>query len=208
MSVLGCLLAAVTVAGGCNVLPTLMYITGADRVPAAYEGLEEKTVAVVCRPPATLQYRNATASTELAKQVGILLKQNVKKIQIIEQRKVAEWTDENDWDDYTEIGRAVAADMVVGIDLEHFSLHEDQTLLQGKASVQINVYDVKNGEEAVFEKALPQILFPPNSPIAASDKPESEFRRQFIQVLAAQIAKHFFAHESHLDFANDSTALQ
>jgi len=124
-------------ASGCMQLAGLAYMIRGETVKAAYPGLKGKRVAVVCRPPATLQYRNATAARDIAKQVGILLKSNVKELTLVDPREVAKWTDENDWQEYTEIGKALEAEMVVAIDLDSFSLQEEQTLFQGKSTVNI-----------------------------------------------------------------------
>ena len=63
------------------------------------------------------------------------------KIKTVNQRKVAKWTDENTWEEYAEVGKAMKADMVVGINLEGFSLFQGQTLYQGKANATVRVYD-------------------------------------------------------------------
>ena len=96
--------------------------------------------------------------------------------------------------------------MVVGLDLEEFSLYQGQTLYQGKANVKIMVYDVAKGKDPVFEHNLPQAVFPPNGAIPA-DSPEPQFRRQFVNYLARQIAQYFYDHDATVDFASDSTAL-
>jgi hypothetical protein len=144
----------------------------------------------------------------LARHVSLLLEKNVRNIALVDQREVFEWADENTWDEYPEIGKALNADMVVGIDLEEFNLYQGQTLYQGKANVRLLVYDVAKGKEPVFEKTLPQSVYPPNAPIPASDHQESHFCRKFVAYLARQIAHHFYDHDSTVDFANDSTAVQ
>ena len=98
--------------------------------------------------------------------------------------------------------------MVVGIDLDQFSLLQGQTLYQGKASIDLAVYDMKHGKRPVYQKMLPQQLYPPNAPIPAAEKSLVEFRRQFLQVLAEQIGRHFYEHDSTADFAIDSAATQ
>jgi hypothetical protein len=140
--------------------------------------------------------------------VGALLQQNVPRIQLIDQNEVFEWADENTWEEYPEIGKALNADMVVGIDLEEFTLYQGQTLYQGKANVRLLVYDVAQGKEPVFERNLPQAVYPPNSPIPASDNQEAHFRRKFVAYMARLVGHHFYAHDSTVDFANDSTAVQ
>ena len=203
------LAAAAMPAIGCvSVLETAVFLIKGTDVDPDFAGLKGKKVAVVCRPLVTLQYNNANAARDLAQQVTLLLQQQVPKIQVIEQRKVAKWTDENTWEEYPEVGKALKADMVVGIDLESFSIFQGQTLYQGKANATVRVYDCKNGGKMVFEKILPQSVYPPNSGVPTSDRLEAEFRREFVAVLADQIARHFYAHDPHADLAQDATALE
>jgi hypothetical protein len=193
---------------GCNLMATAMYVIAGQNTPAAFDGLKGKRVAVICNPVTSLHFRDSSVSRDLAKQVGLLLEQNVKNIQLVDQREVFEWADENTWEEYVEIGKALNADMVVGIDLEEFNLYQGQTLYQGKADVRLLVYDMTNGKDPVFERNLPRAVYPPNAPIPASDNQEADFRRKFVGYLARQIGHHFYAHDSTVDFANDSTAVQ
>ncbi|REK07895.1 MAG: hypothetical protein DWQ37_20855 [Planctomycetota bacterium] len=192
---------------GCNLMATAMYVVSGQNTPAEFTGLKDKRVAVVCRPVTALHFRDSSVSRDLGKQVSQLLERNISKIELIDQREVFEWADENTWEDYAEIGKALGADMVVGIDLEEFDLYEGQTLYQGRANVRLLVYDVNHGRDPAFEKNLPQAVYPPNAPIPASDNQESHFRRKFVGYLARQIAHHFYSHDSTVDFANDSTAV-
>lgn len=197
----------VLIASGCTSgLATAMYLLGANDIQAEYDGLKKKRVAVVCRPLVDLQYRSSNAAKDIGRELGRLLEQNVRKIDVVDHRKVAEWLDENTWDEYAEVGRAVDADMVVGVDLEHFTIFESQTLYQGKANATIRVYDCKTGELA-FERTLPQVLYPPNTAIATSDKQESQFRREFIRVVADQVGRLFYNHDPYSDYATDATVV-
>ncbi len=198
---------ALALASGCSVLATAMYIIEGTNTKADFNQLKGKRVAVICRPVTSLHFRDSSASRDLAKQVGILLQQHVSKIELIDQRDVFEWADENSWDEYYEIGKALDADMVVGLDLEEFDLYEGQTLYKGKANVKIQVFDLAQGTQPVFERHLPQAVYPPNAAIPAGDKPESHFRRQFVDHLAQLIARYFYDHDATVDFASDSTAL-
>ncbi len=96
---------------------------------------------------------------------------------------------------------------MVGIDLERFDLYKSQTLLQGRANALIKVYDCQTGE-LVFEKRVPQSVYPPNREVSASEKPEAEFRREFLQILSDQIARYFYDHEPYTDFALDSKSIE
>lgn len=194
---------------GCRgLMTTAIYLIKGTDVDPDFKELKDKRVAVVCRPLVSLQYRNANADRNLARQITRLLQEKVPKIETVDRRKVAKWTDENTWEEYPEVGKAMKADLVVGVDIEGFSLYQGQTLYQGKAQVTVRVYDCQNGGEVVFEKTLPRVIYPPNSAVPTSDRTEPEFRRQFILVLADQIARHFYAHDPYADLGQDADALK
>ena len=194
-------------ASGCSLLATAMYIVEGTNTKADFAGLKGKRVAIVCRPVTSLHFHDSSVSRDLAKQVGTILEKHIPKINLIDQRDVFEWADEKNWDEYVEIGKALKADIVVGLDLEEFSLYQGQTLYQGKANLKIMVYDVAHGKEAIFERNLPQAVYTPNAAIPAGEKPEAQFRRQFVNHLSELIARYFYDHDSTVDFASDSMAL-
>ncbi len=199
---------AVFPATGCrSLLTTVVYLVKGTNIDADYDGLKEKTVVVVCRPMASLEYRDAQVAKDLARQVGALLRANVSKINVINQNKVSEWTDVNDWTDFAEVGKGLDADMVVGIELLGFKLRQGQTLYQGKADTIVKVVDCNDGDKIVFQRKLDQLLYPPNTGIETSTMGDAEFRRKLILVLADQVARHFYPHDPHADFAMDATVL-
>jgi ABC-type uncharacterized transport system auxiliary subunit len=195
------LLAAPT---GCGWLALAMYAVTPDDVPAKFKDLQEKRVVVVCRPVAELQFADSAVPRDLTRQVGILLKQKVRKIDLVDEREVSEWADENSWQKFTEVGKALKADMVVGIELEHFTLQQGPTLFQGHANIRVVVNDMQSGGRQVYEASLPQVTFPTHTPVPSSEKSEAEFRGLFIKVLAEQIGRHFYPHDSRVDFATDA----
>lgn len=195
--------------GGCrSAMATAMYLIKGSDVEPEYTGLKNKKVAVVCRPPAGLSYTNATVGRDLAQQMSKLLQQRVPKIKVVDAQKVAKWSDENTWEEYVEVGKALKADMVIGVELDKFGIYQAQTLYQGKANATVRVYDCKDGGKVVFEKILPQTIYPPNTYIQTSDVQESEFRREFVGILADQIARHFYEHDPYADLGQDATALR
>jgi len=200
------LLAALSVISpaGCGWISLMMYNMNPNDTPAAFKELREKRVVVVCRPVVELQFADSAVPRELTRQVGALLQQKVKKVDVVDDREVSQWADEHSWQKYTDVGKAMKADMVIGIDLERFTLEQGPTLLQGNAAFHVGVYDMADGGRKVFEKSVPQILYPPHTPIPSSEKPEPEFRRMFIGVLAEQIGRQFYAYDSMDSFANDA----
>ena len=59
---------------------------------------------------------------ELAQLVGMNLERNIRRAEVIGQQEVARWIDENELLECPELGKALDADIVIGIDLEDFRL--------------------------------------------------------------------------------------
>lgn len=177
---------------------------GGNIVPAECDALQKKRVVVVCRPPASSEYSFAGASRELAKRVSDLLEMNVPGIEIVNQKEVDNWIDESDLIDFKDVAKAVKADMVVHVELDTFDLYKGKTLYQGNSEITVTVYDMKEKGKRVWERNLGQILYPMNSAIPAQDKPVQQFQRDFVIVLANQIARNFYKHEANADFAMDA----
>jgi uncharacterized protein YbjQ (UPF0145 family) len=201
--------AVLILSGGCQAaIATAMYLIKGTDIPPEYPGLKGKKVAVVCRPITELNYANSGVGRDLVRQISKLLQERVPKIKVIDAQKVNKWCDENTWEEYAEVGKALKADAVVGVELERFSIYQAQTLYQGKANAAVRIYDCKDGGKVLFEKVLPQTLYPPNAYIQTSDVQESEFRREFVVVLADQIARHFYAHDPYADLGQDNSAFR
>lgn len=188
---------------GCGMVAVLAHAMIPNDIPAKYKGLEEKRVVVVCRPVVELQFSNARVPQELSEAVAQRLSKRVKKIKLVDADEVAEFTDQNDWHNFSEVGKALKADMVIGIDMTKFQLQQGPTLLQGEAMLDVVVIDIHDGSKTVFSDQLPS-RFPPHTPIPTSERLETEFRRQFIQVLAEQVSRNFYSHDSRADFAGDA----
>ncbi|MFM8825532.1 MAG: hypothetical protein ACKOFT_00455 [Actinomycetota bacterium] len=188
---------------GCSTLLTAAYVLYPEDVPAEFSGLKGKHVAVVCRPIVELEFSDAGSSRELAALVGNGIQQSVRRTKVISQQEVARWIDENAWIDYPTVGKALDADLVVGIDLEQFRMHEGSTLFRGRASAHIRVFDVAK-KAVVYEKRIDDFSFPADTAIPTTDRSEAQFRGMFIQVLSQKIARLFYAHESREHFAEEN----
>lgn len=186
----------------------LYWMKGGHHIAAEFPGLSEKRVAIVCVSNSSSS-GPSSMSGMLERSVGIILSQKGDKIDIIHADEVADWIDNNDWNqiDYREIGRGVAADMVVGIDLDAVRLHEGMTLYKGRADVAVSVYDMSQDGEVVFRKVLPDFTFPQNGARHSTEMSEGQFRQLFITVLAQQCAKYFYDYRIEDDFANDALML-
>jgi hypothetical protein len=194
---------------GCGPLATIAWlIHGPEMIPAEFEGLKGKRVAVVCLDANSLSGPGGEADT-VTKAVAMALSKNVPDIHVVRQSEVADWLDTHgdDVTDYRDVGRGVKADMVLGIDLLSFNLHEGQTLLKGRAKVGVKVYDMKKkGGELVYESAPKEISWPENGARHVTEN-EANFRTVFIGMLAERIARDFYAVELAQNFGSDARHL-
>ncbi len=203
------LLMALLPAVGCNAVAAALYVVKGTNMPADFDGLKDRRVVVVCRPTAMLQYSTANVAKDLAREVARRLSQHVRNIEVVDQTDVDAWLDEHTWEEFSDVGKALDADAVVGIELSHFSLYQGQTLYQGHAVYSLRVYDLQDGStRLVYEKDPPEAVYPPHVAIPTAEKREPEFRRQFVAELAEQIGRHFYAHDTRADFAKESRLIQ
>ena len=193
---------------GCGPIATIAWlIHGPEMVPPQFDGLKGKRVAVVCLDSNSLSGPGGEADA-VAKAVAMTLGKHVPDIKMVRQNEVADWLDTHgdDVTDYRDVGRGVKADMVVGIDLLAFNLHEGQTLLKGRAKAGVKVYDMTKGGELAYEAAPREIAWPENGARHVTEN-EANFRTVFIYTLAERIARDFYEIELGTDFGSDARHL-
>ena len=193
LTALGLLTAA---SAGCTVLETAALLIKGTDTAAEYEGLSGKRVAIVCKSVYMEELNNSGMARALSEALFERLKDNDKKIKLVEPQKVAALMDEQGLEDPIEIARKLKAEKVLVIDIESFRVHEGQTLYQGRAGLRIHVYDVASKEEE-WHKQPPQFLYPKIGPKPAQEISESEFRNRFVAVLAEHIGRYFYAHDRY-----------
>ena len=197
-----------TASTGCvGAVAHALYMWKGITLPAEYTGLKGNRVAVVCVSSEASFGAGSTAS-RLARNVSKMIEINGEKVTMIRPDEVADWIDKNNWDevDYLEIGRGVNAEKLIAIDLRDYRLREGATLLQGRASVTITVYDVTRGGDEVFRAHIDDYSFPRNG-YPTTEMSESRFDRIYIGVIAEQIARKFYESSAVNDFARDPAAL-
>ena len=182
---------------------------GKNLVPAEYDDLKGKRVAVVCVSDNS-SYGTGSESLLLAREVSLILRANVKDIELVRADEIADWIDRKGWDeiDYREIGRGVKAERVVAVGLAGFSIREGASLYKGRADVSVSVYDMADGGDEVFRKSVPEFSFPATGPYPVGDLSEVQFRRAFLKTLSQQVARYFYAYDVAEDYSRDTAFIR
>ncbi len=185
----------------------MYWVFGDEKVPADWDGLRGKRVAIVCVSDSS-PYGPDEATEMLGQLVATELRQNVKNIKVIHQGEVANWIDNHDWEqlDFIQIGRGVDAEAVLAVELSSYSLHDGKTLYKGRANIKVTVYDVA-GKQIVYRKNFPDFEFPRDSGLPVISTTERRFEQNFIAVVGRQVAHLFYAYPMKYDLAHDATAI-
>jgi hypothetical protein len=196
---------------GCGVvglMAQVSYWIYGDKIAPQTHCLEKKRVAVVCLDPGSLKGPGNEAAA-LAKAISNALAYNVEGIDVVRQQEINDWIDTHDDDltDFRDVGRGVKAEMVVGVDLESFTLHEGQTLLKGRANVAVKVFDMTQNGKVVYETPSREIAFPKNGARHVTES-EANFRTIFLHTLAQKVARDFYAYDRLEDYGGDSALLE
>lgn len=197
------------VAAGCHsAIATGMWLWNGPMIPADnQELLEDKKVAVVCRNLSSREvFTNGDVHQRLARALRAKLGANVDDIEIVDGGKVEDWLDHNQYNDFSEVGRAVKADMVLGVDIEDFTTQAAQstTLHQGAAIIRFEVYDCEKNKP-VLSESLPTKLYP-DTGVPASEMARADFTNRYVDHLAHEIGKYFYPRDRHEEFAGDDKA--
>ncbi|QDU97926.1 hypothetical protein [Lignipirellula cremea] len=184
-----------------------MYFMYGNTVPAEFDGLEGRRVAVLCVADSS-PAGAGTASDLLARRVELLLGKYVKDIDVIPHSEVANWRDQNgDPIDYREIGKGVEAESLVVIELTAYSLQPSGTLYQGRATVNLTVYDMNKKGNIVWEDLNRDFAFPIHGGVHTSELSRNAFQQRVLMALSQDIVKHFYDYDFEDDFGSDYRSL-
>ncbi len=191
---------------GCTgVMSQLLYVIKGHTRPAAFQGLEEKRIAVVCISDASAYGPDPLAYT-ISNALSLKLAQGLKKESVVIPVPVIEqWIDTNGWDqrDFLALGKGVGANSVVVVDVASYTIHEGSTMFKGKSDLTATVYNIDKEGQVEFHYG-PKIFEYPTHGRPAIQTSEREFETVYLGQLVLDLAKQFTPHD-HLDtFANDA----
>jgi len=201
-----CMLLICGFTGCVGAMSQLLYVIKGHDVPAAYGGLAEKRVAVVCVSDASAYGPDRLTHT-VSKAVSMKLARGVKKIEIVSQAQIDDWIDQNAWDQYefSALGQGVNADAVVAIEIASYSIHEGQTIYKGRADVTVTVYDLTapEGSQVAHVYGPREFTFPKNGHPSMQSN-DRQFESLFLARLTQDISNQFCKHDRLESFAEDA----
>lgn len=154
-----------------------------------------KKVAILCYAPDKVKWDFDKIDKELCRYVSYRLKDH--KVKVIDPDAVNAWIDQNpDWDKPEELGEAAQADYVVFIELEEFSLYEENSsnLYRGRTKGMVSVYEMEEGTgEVIYTKDLDS-KYPIHTPVATSEKSFYDFKTLYMTRLSEEVGRLFYEH--------------
>ena len=186
-----------------------LYVIKGDSVPANYDKLASKRVAVICKSASSASGPNSPESL-INRHFSQILQERVSDVEIVPVEEVADWIDRNNWNeiDCVEVGRGVNADAVVLLAVESFSLKDSPTLFKGRSTVTTKVYDLTQDGKVDYQGNTFDFAYPQNGGRHTTELSDAAFQRQFTKVLSHHLAKDFFKYDKSEDYAQDATLIQ
>ncbi len=190
---------------GCiQMVANMIHAVHGDNVPAEFDGLKKKKVAVVTVTD-TSQYSDDISARMLTRYVSEILLSEVDDIKLVREDEVEQWRDIQGLNeiDYLSLGRGVKADKVLSIEMTNLRLRDGQTLYKGQANATITVHDVASGKME-FRRALEDYTYPATAALPVTETKEDKFRRIFLSMFAQRVARYFHPYDFRDGFANDA----
>ncbi len=197
---------------GCNYLIFFGYLLGGppsiepdfDANTGKSMTAKDVTVAVVCYAPDEVKWVFHDIDHEIAKYTTFRLHQW--KIKVVNPDRVRKWLDENgEWDEVTEVGRALDVTYVIYIDIQRFTLYEENsgTLFRGRSEGMVSVFemDETGGGEMIYSKDIMSV-YPLQVPRDTSETTYSKFKRQYLSRLSDEIGRIFYEYYAGDDIPN------
>lgn len=207
-------LAGVFSMAGCDPR-TLMYFLQPfePTVPAPGPSLKGKRVVLVTSAVSSTKGEFQSLDRDVAREVGMLLSEKAKKIDLVPQDKVWTWVEGHpNWTNPKDLAEAFEADIVVFLEIESFQLQNpsDINVFQGSARTHIMVTEMvaptntkgkklSDQEKIAKEKydSYCDTEFPVRGPIPVdTGLSRGAFKNKFLKVVTAEISWHFVEHST------------
>jgi hypothetical protein len=203
---------SIVLASGCDPRSLVYFLQPFEpTIAAACPTLKGKKVVVLAHAAAG-QGEYQSLDHELAESISRIIKEKIKKVDVVPAEKVALWVDAHPgYTDPSEAARAFDADVAIFLEIEKFQIESPNSpdLFQGVAKVHVKVYELaeptddkgkpiegKPREVIVIHDEYVDSLFPrvqESIPVSASVN-RNAFRKKFFDVIVSEVSWHFVEH--------------
>lgn len=197
---------------GCDPRQAMYFLQPFEpKIPAPCPSLKGKRVVILCSSTGGLSSDNMTIDREVAKRLGAILKEKVKKIDLVSTDEVATWAQAKPtWTDPAEAAKAFDADVVIFLEIREFQVQSPISpgLVEGRSNIHIQAVELVYPKD---EKGRPMTDQPKESkiihegdratnfpvtgpiPIEAGVNP-TVFRNRFLEIVVNEVSWHFVEH--------------
>jgi hypothetical protein len=140
-------------------------------------------------------------ATDLAKKLRDFSKDQGDKLTVIDPQRIKKYLSKTpNWLAMhpSSWGRDLGADYVIHIKLEKMSLYQPDSLnaiYEGQTDVEVDVYDVDSGPAEPKYNYVHVFKYPSTGVLDASAIPVSRFKQDYLEHLAAEIARKHMRHK-------------
>lgn len=199
------LISCIAFSSGCiNLAANMIHAIQGNMVPAEFDGLSGKRVAIVCRTDEGL--KSSATNTILHNNLQAALAMHLEDVKLVRRSQLEKWYAQNPEDryDYYKVGEGVDADLVVAVEVSNLKLKNGQTLYRGVSDISVKVLDMER-EVLLFHKQMPEISFPNSTGKPITDTSENKFRQFYLAYVTRKIGALFYPVDAHADYAIDAT---
>jgi hypothetical protein len=197
---------------GCDPRQFLYFVQPFEpTIPAPGPELKGKRVVVITKGVPGALYDFPILDRELSRELVTILREKVKKIDVVDPDKVYSWDQEHpSWTDPAELAEAFDAQFVAYFEVQQFQTQSPASpgLFEGHSSIHVRVIerdypkDSKGRpmtdqpmESKVVYEADRDTTFPVRGPLPASaEVTASSFKNRFLSLVAAELSWHFVPH--------------
>ncbi len=203
------LLGAAGSLAGCGLARWLTWVVagGSDTetVEAQFDRLSGSTVAVVVHADHKIRYEYPYAQLELSSVVAEEMRNNIKKITVVDPRKIVRYQAQNvNWNEMqrTKLGKVFNADFVLFITLMEFTTREpgSMNLYRGRITAEVDLWETSQPERdaTVWRESDLSVRFPEKDPVGSLSNNDGQLRYMTVKKFAQKLVRRFYEHEKKI----------
>lgn len=197
---------------GCDPRQALYFFQPFEpKVPAPCPSLKEKKVVILTTTVPGVALDFISIDREISKQLTQILRENIKKITVVDPSEVADWAQAKPtWTDPVEAAKAFDADVVILLEIREFQIQDPSSpgLFEGRSEIHIKAIELAHpkddrGKEIVEQPKEANTLYdgdrstayPVTGHIALdSGQSPAVFRNAFLKRVVEEVSWAFVDH--------------